>query len=190
MEAISRNSPLKLEEPILKKLALINTDADALFVLQTIKKIEDLGFAVVYQGNTKKISKTIKKLDKDFAYLAIIGKNEELGEDIKIRDISTRKEVTLEEIISLNNQSVVDEKIITQDSSETIKSIVKVMRDYLKTGDFDRERLLELISLHTNANGNIYLSGKDIEALIIEVGEAYRERGIINEIYESKTIEE
>lgn len=174
----------------MKKLALINTDADALFALQTIKKLEDLGFAVVYQGNTNKIGKTIKKLDKDFTHLSIIGKSEELGEDIKIRDINTREEMTLTEIKSLNDsENLCDENIITQDSSNTIKSIIDVIRDYFNTGDFDRETLLELISSHTDPNGNTYLSGKDIEELIIEVGRAYKERGIIKETTESKSIE-
>jgi len=148
VEAISRNTPLEIEQASLKKLALLNTDASALFALQTIKKLEDLGFAVVYQGNNIKIGKAIKKLDEDYTYLSIIGKDEEMGGEIKIKDLNTRNEVNISDLIN-ESQEITEKNKTSQESSETIKDIIKVMRNYFETGDFDREKLLEIIASHS-----------------------------------------
>ena len=92
VEAIQRNSPLEIKEEQLNKIALFNTDASELFALQTMKKLESNGYTVIYQGIVTKLGKAIKKLDNDYTFLSIIGKDEELGKSLIIRNLETREE--------------------------------------------------------------------------------------------------
>lgn len=191
VEAIERNSPLIIEPQKVNKLAMFNTDASAWFVIEMIKFLEDKGYAVVYQGRTNKIGKAIKKLDEDFTHLTIIGKNEETSQELRIRELKTREEIAIKVQRQMEKNSLKTTEIgVSNQSSEVIKSIIKVMRDYFKTNDFKREDLLEIIANHCNPDGYTSLSCADIETLILEVGKVYREKGIIKDEEKEKDIKD
>lgn len=176
VEAIERNSPLRAQIEKMRKVALFNTDASSMFALQTLKRIEDNGYSAVYQGKVAKIGKAIKKLDDNYTDIAIIGKSEEEGQDIKIRNLQTREETILDK--KGKNDKTTD---ITPQSSMIAKEIVGVMSKYFQTNQFDREHLLEIIARHSNSNKDITLSAEDVEQLIVMIGEIYKEKGILKE---------
>lgn len=181
VEAIERNSPFKAKIKELKKVALFNTDASAMFALKTLKQIEDCGYSVVYQGKTSKLGKAIKKLDTDYTHLSIIGKSEEEGKSIVIRDLKTREETTIENSVGEKNDN--------NHSTTIAKEVIGIMSKYFRTKQFDREGLLEIIARHSDKESNLTLSAEDIEQLIIMIGDIYRENGILKDERNNEVIE-
>ena len=96
VEAIERNSPsLNLDE-IKRKIAVCNIDASDEFLLQALKTLEEQGECVAYKGTVANIKKALKKLQKNYTHIVILGKNEENGEDIKIKSFSTGEITSIE----------------------------------------------------------------------------------------------
>ena len=88
VEAIERNSPEMQFEDIKRKIALCSIDATPEFVLKVIKELENMGESVSYKGNIRNVGKAIKKVQGEYSHIAILGSNEENGENIRIKSIS------------------------------------------------------------------------------------------------------
>ena len=96
VEAIERNSPELLQDEIKRKIALYSIDATDIFTLQVMKELENMGENVAYKGKVKNIGKAIKKIKKDYTHVAMLGSNEENGEDIKIKSLNTDETIIIE----------------------------------------------------------------------------------------------
>lgn len=169
VEAIERNSRSKMPIRKMHKVALFNIDASSMFVLQILKKIENIGYSVVYQGKILKIGKAIKKLDGDYTDIVIIGKNEEEGQDVKIRNLQTRKEIVIgrkEENFKVTNSM--------SQFSLVVNQIAVIMVKYFQTNQFDSEHLREALTMYSNDNSGIMLSADDIEQLGIMISNIYK----------------
>ena len=108
VEAIERNSPEISFDEIQRKIALCSIDATPNFILKVIKELEEIGECVVFKGKIKNVGKTIKKARKDCSHIAIIGKNEENGENIKIRAFDGEDDFEIE---SPNNIKLMKDNI-------------------------------------------------------------------------------
>ena len=104
VEAIERNSPEIQCEEVKRKIALCSIDATPEFVLKVIKALEDMGESVSYKGSIKNVGKTIKKVQDEYSHIAILGGNEENGEDIIIKSITEGETFTIE---SPNKQQII-----------------------------------------------------------------------------------
>ena len=89
VEAIERNSPEIHLEDVKRKIALCDIDATPEFVLKVIKELESMGENVSYKGRIKNVGKIIKKIKEDYTHIVLLGRNEEFGDDIKIKSIET-----------------------------------------------------------------------------------------------------
>lgn len=107
VEAIERNSPEIQFEDIKRKIALYSIDATSEFVLKVMKKLEDMGESVSYKGSIRNVGKAIKKVQGEYSYIAILGSNEENGEDIRIKSISDGEELNIE---SPNKKKIIVQK--------------------------------------------------------------------------------
>ena len=96
VEAIERNSPELIQEDTERKIALYSIDATDIFILQVMKKLEGMGENVAYKGKVKNIGKIIKKIKKDYTHVAMLGSNEESGENIKIKSLNTDATIIIE----------------------------------------------------------------------------------------------
>lgn len=85
VEAIERNSPEINFNEVQRKIALCSIDATPNFILKVIKKLEDMGECVVFKGKIKNVGKAIKQVKKEYTHIAILGSNEENGENIRVR---------------------------------------------------------------------------------------------------------
>ena len=96
VEAIERNSPKEYIEDIKRKTAICNIDASSEFVLKVMKSLEDMGESSVYKGKIKNIGKAIKKLKDHYTHIAILGSDEENGQDIKIKSLNSNDDILIE----------------------------------------------------------------------------------------------
>ena len=112
VEAIERNSPEMQFEDIKRKIALCSIDATPEFVLKVIKELEDMGESVSYKGSIRNVGKAIKKVQGEYSHIAILGINEENGEDIRIKSISDEDSLIIE---SPNKK-----RIIVQETNDSI----------------------------------------------------------------------
>ena len=87
VEAIERNSPEIQFEEVKRRIALCNIDSTSEFVLKVIKELENMGEIVSYKGIIKNVGKAIKKVQSEYTHIAIIGSNEENGNDIRIKSL-------------------------------------------------------------------------------------------------------
>ena len=55
-----------------------------------------MGENVAYKRKVKNIGKAIKKIKKDYTHVAMLGSNEENGEDIKIKSLNTDETIIIE----------------------------------------------------------------------------------------------
>ncbi len=108
VEAIERNSPEIDFDEIQRKIALCSMDATPNFILKVLKELEEMGECVVFKGKVKNVGKAIKQVRKEFSHIAIIGKNEENGESIKIKAIDGEGDFEME---SPNNTKLMKEDI-------------------------------------------------------------------------------
>lgn len=96
VEAIERNSPKIQHDELKRKIALCSIDATPEFVLKVIKVLENMEESVSYKGNIKNVGKAIKKVQDEYSHIAILGSNEENGEDIIIKSIVEGESFTIE----------------------------------------------------------------------------------------------
>jgi len=179
VEALERNSPFVLPKEVANKVALYNIDASAMFVLRTIQDLEKRGFIVVYQGDNVKIGKNIKKLSSDFTHVVILGKSEEEGNEIQIKDLSTRKACGITEFEEIGRR---------KESTDAIKLIIDILKDYIMTNNFRREDLINLIAAHSDNESGFSLTAEDIESLILEVGKACKENSLIADVAQNHNL--
>ena len=106
VEAIERNSPEINFDEVQRKVALCSMDASPNFILKVIKELEEMGECVVFKGKVKNVGKAIKQARKEFSHIAIIGKNEENGENIKVKAIDGKDDFEIE---SPNNAKLIKE---------------------------------------------------------------------------------
>lgn len=106
VEAIERNSPEINFDGVQRKVALCSMDATPNFILKVLKELEEMGECVVFKGKVKNIGKAIKQARKEFSHIAIIGKNEENGENIKVKAIDGDDDFEIE---SPNNTKLIKE---------------------------------------------------------------------------------
>ena len=108
VEAIERNSPEISFCEIQRKIALCSMDATPNFILKVIKELEDMEECVVFKGKIKNVGKAIKQVKKDFSHIAILGKNEENGDNIRVRAIDGLDDFEIE---SPNKASSIEQNI-------------------------------------------------------------------------------
>ena len=96
VEAIERNSPQQLLEDIKRKIAICSIDASPNFVLKVMKSLENMGENVAYKGNIKNVGKAIKKIKDDYTHIAVLGSNEENGQDIRIKSLNSNDSLIIE----------------------------------------------------------------------------------------------
>ena len=96
VEAIERNSPQQLIEDIKRKIAICSIDASPNFVLKVMKSLENMGENVAYKGNIKNVGKAIKKIKDDYTHIAVLGSNEENGQDIRIKSLNSNDSLIIE----------------------------------------------------------------------------------------------
>ena len=73
-----------------------------------MKKLEDMGESVSYKGSIRNVGKAIKKVQGEYSHIAILGSNEENGEDIRIKSISDGEELNIE---SPNKKKIIFQKV-------------------------------------------------------------------------------
>lgn len=108
VEAIERNSPEINFGEIQRKIALCSMDATPNFILKVIKELENMGECVVFKGKIKNVGKAIKQVKKDFSHIAILGRNEENGDNIRVRAIDGLDDFEIE---SPNKASSIEQNI-------------------------------------------------------------------------------
>lgn len=96
VEAIERNSPQQEMEEIKRKIAICNIDASPNFVLKVMKSLENIGESVAYKGSIKNVGKAIKKIKSDYTHIAVLGSNEENGQDITIKSLNSNDSIVIE----------------------------------------------------------------------------------------------
>lgn len=110
VEALERNSPEFEINTIKNKIAVCNIDASSEFVLEAIKALEELGDTVSYTGQVKNIGKTIKRLKDKYTHIVVLGKAEEVGENIKVKCLETGEIMELKSPVNKINIDFEEER--------------------------------------------------------------------------------
>ncbi len=101
VEVIERNKGILLDNKS-DKVAVYNIDSSDDFILRAMNKLYEKYDIVSYNGEIKNISKTLKKAGKSYTHFVILGLNEELKNEIEVKNLQNRNI----ENIKLDNQKV------------------------------------------------------------------------------------